>query len=330
MKNLKLMIIFFVFINSIIFSKTSTISNDKMITTLNKKIEELENKNKELEWKLEKEKGNNVDLITKIDQVYKNAEDMYNSSSDQFMKLVTIIAWLIGILITLGTAGLSIIYFLFKKSDKKELEKAILELKEQEIELEKIKEQSLYLEYRSEISIIQIFEQKIDERIKKLEELINNSKYINTDKTEGYILLLNEYNYQIMSAAEDELYTLKEKYINLAKLTLKINKIKENSESQYNEILKNLFKYLEDLKRYYEMEQLAHKEEVKDSILLLTIYLGLKNRNMVLKLITENESENYENISCNLEEEEYLQGLLSSEIEESIKLKIKKILGNEE
>ena len=78
------------------------------------------------------------------------------------------------------------------------------------------------------------------------------------------------------------------------------------------------------------MEQLAHKEEVKDSILLLTIYLGLKNRNMVLKLITENESENYENISCNLEEEEYLQGLLSSEIEESIKLKIKKILGNEE
>ena len=368
MKNLKLMIIFFVFINSIIFSKTSTISNDKMITTLNKKIEELENKNKELEWKLEKEKGNNVDLITKIDQVYKNAEDMYNSSSDQFMKLVTIIAWLIGILITLGTAGLSIIYFLFKKSDKKELEKAILELKEQEskikeqlenhqektikeayekakdlflkekseikkeqeIELEKIKEQSLYLEYRSEISIIQIFEQKIDERIKKLEELINNSKYINTDKTEGYILLLSEYNYQIMSAAEDELYTLKEKYINLAKLTLKINKIKENSESQYNEILKNLFKYLEDLKRYYEMEQLAHKEEVKDSILLLTIYLGLKNRNMVLKLITENESENYENISCNLEEEEYLQGLLSSEIEESIKLKIKKILGNEE
>lgn len=368
MKNLKLMIVFFIFTNSIIFSKTSIISNDKMITTLNKKIEELENKNKELEWKLEKEKGNNIDLITKIDQVYKNAEDMYKSSSDQFMKLVTIIAWVIGIFITLGTAFLSIIYFLFKKSDKQELEKAILELKEQEskikeqleshqeitikgayekakdlflkekseikkeqeIELKKIKEQSLYLEYRSEISIIQIFEQKIDERIKKLEELINNSKYINIDKTEGYILLLNEYNYQIMSAIEDEVHVLKEKYINLAKLTLEINKIKENSKSQYNEILKTLFNYLEDLKRYYEMEQLANKENVKDSIILLTIYLGLKNKKMVSKIITENNFEENKNIKYSSEEIEYLQDLLLSKIAENTKLKIKKMLGVEE
>lgn len=368
MKNFKLMIIFFIFTNSIIFSKTSTIFNDKMITTLNKKIEELENKNKELEWKLEKEKGNNVDLITKIDQVYKSAEDMYKSSSDQFMKLVTIIAWVIGIVITLGTASLSIIYFLFKKSDKKELEKAILELKEQElkikeqlenhqkttikeayekakdlflmekseikkeqeIELAKIKEQSLYLEYRSEISIIQIFEQKIDGRIKKLEELVNNNKYIDIDKTEVYILLLNEYKYQIMSSAEDKLYTLKEKYINLAKLTLEINKDKEISKSQYNEILDTLFKYLENLKRYYEMKKLADSESIEDPFILITIYLGLKNRNMVLNLIAENDFEKYKNISYSLEEKEYLQGLLSLEIEENIKIKIKKILGNEE
>ena len=136
MKIFKLIIIFFIFINSISFSKTFIIYNDKRIITLNKKIEELENRNKELEQKLEKE--NNIDLVTKIDQIYKNAEDMYKSSSEQFMKLVTIIAWIIGIFITLGTASLSIIYFLFKKSDKKELEKAILELKEQEA---KIKEQ---------------------------------------------------------------------------------------------------------------------------------------------------------------------------------------------
>lgn len=285
MKKLKLIIIFFIFLNSIIFPKNYNISNDRSIITLNKKIEELERKNKELEHKL-LEKENNIDLITKIDQVYKNAENIYEASSNQFMKLVTMIAWVIGIFITLGTAALSAIYFLFKRSDKKELKEAISELKaqeteikkEQEIELKKIKEQSLYLEYRSEITIIQMFEQKLDERIKKLEELVNNSKYINIDKTEGYILLLNEYNYQIMSTIEDELYKLKEKYINLAKLTLEINKVKEINKSQYEEILKNLFKYLENLKRYYEMEQLADKENVKDSVILLTIYLGLKQK----------------------------------------------------
>ncbi|MFR8990577.1 MAG: hypothetical protein ACLVH9_05355 [Fusobacterium sp.] len=368
MKIFKLIIIFFIFINSISFSKTFIIYNDKRIITLNKKIEELENRNKELEQKLEKE--NNIDLVTKIDQIYKNAEDMYKSSSEQFMKLVTIIAWIIGIFITLGTASLSIIYFLFKKSDKKELEKAILELKEQEAkikeqleshqrntikeayekakdlflkekfeikkeqesELNKIKEQGLYLEYRSEISIIQIFEQKIDERVKKLEELVNNKKYLHIDKTEGYILLLNEYNYQIqnMSTVESELYPLKEKYIDLAKRTLKMNKFKKNSNSQYNEILKNLFNYLETLKRYYEMEQLANKEEVKDPFLLLTIYLGLKNKKMVLKIINENSFEEDKNIRHSSEEIEYLQELLLLETEEKTKLKIKKMLGDED
>lgn len=364
MKKLKLIIIFFIFLNSIIFPKNYNISNDRSIITLNKKIEELERKNKELEHKL-LEKENNIDLITKIDQVYKNAENIYEASSNQFMKLVTMIAWVIGIFITLGTAALSAIYFLFKKSDKKELKEAISELKaqeteikkqlenhqtktieeayekakdlflkekfeikkEQEIELKKIKEQSLYLEYRSEITIIQMFEQKLDERIKKLEELVNNSKYINIDKTEGYILLLNEYNYQIMSTIEDELYKLKEKYINLAKLTLEINKVKEINKSQYEEILKNLFKYLENLKRYYEMEQLADKENVKDSVILLTIYLGLKQKKKVLKIISENEFEENKYIIFSSDEKEYLQELLASEIEENTKLKIEKILG---
>lgn len=137
MKKLKLIVIFFIFINSMIFPKSSNISNNKPIITLNKKIEELERKNKELEQKL-LEKENNIDLITKIDQVYKNAEDMYKSSSDQFMNLVTVIAWVIGLATTIGIAVLSIIYLLFKKSDKKELEKAISELKAQET---KIKEQ---------------------------------------------------------------------------------------------------------------------------------------------------------------------------------------------
>lgn len=133
-----------------------------------------------------------------------------------------------------------------------------------------------------------------------------------------------------MSSAEDKLYTLKEKYINLAKLTLEINKAKEISKSQYNEILDTLFKYLENLKRYYEMKKLADSESIEDLFILITIYLGLKNRNMVLNLIAENDFEKYKNISYTLEEKEYLQGLLSLEIEENIKIKIKKILGNEE
>lgn len=130
-----------------------------------------------------------------------------------------------------------------------------------------------------------------------------------------------------MSTEEDELHTFKEKYINLAKRILKVNKIKEISKSQYKETLKNLFKYLEDLKRYYEMEQLADKENVKDSVILLTIYLGLKQKKKVLKIINEYKFEKNEYIILSSDEKKYLQELLVSEIEQNTKLKIKKMLG---
>lgn len=75
------------------------------------------------------------------------------------------------------------------------------------------------------------------------------------------------------------------------------------------------------------MEQLADKENVKDSVILLTIYLGLKQKKKVLKIISENEFEENKYIIFSSDEKEYLQELLASEIEENTKLKIEKILG---
>lgn len=295
---------------------------EKQIKENKKNLEEMNLK--ETPEQIDQNTEKNLTLVYNIDQIYKNAKEFYAESFSHLMLIVGII----GSAVTVIFGVVGVVHYLFIRSERRESKELKNEVtnridsfednvikkaqqkaeefflqeekklkdemeeikKKQDIELDKLKENNLYFEFKFEFISIQTFEQRINVRLEKLEQLLENEKYKELDKFDVLYHLEKEYREKFLNRDYDENFG--EKYIRIYKKVIKNKKFKERVGEKYEEILGTYVQMLIEFEKIYELERIINEEKkyIPEKIfkkLNLLVNIKLKRKENVLNLMKE-------------------------------------------
>lgn len=269
------------------------------------KIEKsLQNLEEQVKYDIKQEfKDEGLGVVYNIDQIYKNANEYYESAFNH-------LKWIVGFLGSL----IVLAQYLFRKSEKKELddiraqitnridnfenniiekaqeksqsffmkeeEKLKKEIKEiknsQELELKKLKEYNLNQEFQLEYIKVVSFNQRIDTRIRQLENLLSEEKYKEINKENILYQLKEEYD------SGPYLYEeYKDGYLKIYENILILEKSKKNNDEKIKNILDGYIKAIWYQDRIYLLKQVLKEERQylsTDQIQVLSLIVAVNDR----------------------------------------------------